>query len=153
MKNVPIPVQRGDKKLVLTKIPLDTEPQYILWFYHHMRKLGYRRLPTLDEAYHLGQYWLRKGRRQFPERKYRFALGEPLYVALQLGTYRGETVIHSKAPFLTLREAETYARKWSQGGTRIVWNGNTAKEYQVKIVIGYDEMINRDTIPEYIKKV
>lgn len=138
MERVPLPVQRGDKQLVLTKLPLDPEPQYILWFYHHMRRLGHRSYPTLEEAYHMGQYWLRKGRRQYPGRRYRFALGEPLYVALQLRQHRGKTVISEKASFLDLEDAQQRVYDWEQRARKTAWGGNSVKVFHTQIVVGYE---------------
>lgn len=133
-QRVPVPVQKN-KELVLTKLPLDPQPPYILWFYRHMCRLGYKTYPNLEEAYFIGQYWLRVARRKYPERRYRFALGEPVYVALQLDTKRG--IIRNKVPFLVLEEAQRRLKQWETREGKKGWNGNLV-DSQLDIVVGYE---------------
>ena len=129
-RTVPVPIQKN-KELVITKIPLDPKPEYIIWFYLHMRKLGYKTYPTLEEAYYMGQFWLRKARRKFPERKYRFALGEPVYVVQLFGNSDQEP--RQQMPFTTLEKAHERAKQWkAQINTPI---GYTKRKIPVETVI------------------
>ena len=127
MKKVPVPVQREDKELILTKLSLDPRPEYVLWFYHHMRKLGYRTYPTLHEAYHMRYYWLRKARRLYPNRRYRFAIGEPVYVACHISGF-GKRSHKEKIAFLTHDEAKAYIKEQK----------NRFKDDVYTIEIGYE---------------
>ena len=138
MKQVPVPVQRGDMELVLTKLPLEPQPEYVLWFYHHMRRLGFRTYPSVHEGYHMGYFWLRKARRLYPERRYRFALGEPVYVALEMGESQNKEAVRNKASFLTLAEAQARVQEWGNRPGEKAWNSKTYKDNSTRIVIGYE---------------
>lgn len=75
----------------------------------------------------MGQYWLRKARRKYPERKYRFALGQPVYVARQIKHGKEKAVF--SIPFTTLEEAKERVNQWE---------GNMSHAYYAEIRVAYE---------------
>lgn len=103
--------QRGN--LVYTDLSLDEVNGHLVWFYRHQRRLGVRSYPSVEEAYYMGKYWLSKSQRRFPDRKYRFALGELVYVARRLWKKNQQEIF--VVSFATLTEAQEQVKRWEAG--------------------------------------
>ena len=114
-------------KFVITDHPIEPLPPTYLWFYRHNRKLGVKEMPDSEGAYYLGQYWLREARRRNPEGKYRFAIGQPVYV-VEWKSGRVKKSIHRVA-LPNLEEAQEKVKEWST---------NKGQAHYIEIKVGYE---------------
>ncbi|MCI4667455.1 MAG: hypothetical protein MRZ79_04785 [Bacteroidia bacterium] len=118
---------RNNKRLTIVKEDPEGKPlPCIIWFYRHQRKIGSKTFPTIEEAYYVGQYWLRKGRRLYPDRKYRFALGEPVYIAQVILNKSGKAIFQEV--FTSLEEAKA----------RLKLTKHSKFTHSEKIEVGYE---------------